>query len=111
MDDSTKSFQQSNAFYNFLYKISTARLVTEFDDIQKQVLLGIPKLLNCEACAFVLLENKHKEWMIQKSLGTDTEFVYRINPRDGIGLIKECLRSNTAFFNNQTTQDKSLRSL
>ena len=106
MDESTKKLHQLNSFYNFQDKLSSARLSSNFEDIQKFILQEIPGLLDCEACAFILFDNNHKEWMIQKSLGVDKEFVYQINSRDETSLIRECFRSNNAFFTNKVAQDK-----
>jgi two-component system, NtrC family, sensor kinase len=106
MDESKKILHQFNSFYNFQNTLSTARLSSPFEDIQKFILQEIPKLLDCEACAFILFDNNHKEWMIQKSLGEDGEFVYQINPRDGTSLIRECLKSNNAFFTNTVAKEK-----
>ena len=65
---------------------------TDFEGLQAHMIQGINLIIGGEASAFVFLDENHKEWMIRKSLGGDSEWIYQVNPRKGKGLVKECLR-------------------
>jgi two-component system NtrC family sensor kinase len=67
---------------------------TDFEGLQAHMIQGINRILGGEASAFVFLDENHKEWMIRKSLGGDSEWIYQVNPREGKGLVKQCLRKD-----------------
>ncbi|MBN1147218.1 MAG: GAF domain-containing protein [Anaerolineales bacterium] len=78
---------------------------TDFESMQAHMLQGASRILESEASALVMLDEEQDEWMIRKSLGDDSEWIYQINPKSGKGLIKECLRSGEIICCNDAPND------
>jgi two-component system NtrC family sensor kinase len=78
---------------------------SDFEGLQAHMIQGACRILDGEASALVLLDEAHDEWMIRKSLGGDAEWVYQVNPKQGKGLVKECLRSGQILRVNDVAAD------
>jgi two-component system NtrC family sensor kinase len=78
---------------------------SDFEGLQAHMIQGACRILDGEASALVLLDEAHDEWMIRKSLGGDAEWVYQVNPKQGKGLVKECLRTGQILRVNDVAAD------
>lgn len=78
---------------------------TDFEAMQAHMIRGASRILESEASALILLDEMHDEWMICKSLGDDSEWVYQVNPKGGKGLVKECLRTGDIVRSDDVTTD------
>jgi GAF domain-containing protein len=78
---------------------------TDFEGMQAQMIRGVRRILEAEASALVLLDDSQDEWMIRKSLGDDSEWLYQVNPKSGQGLVKECLHRGVITCSNDVSTD------
>jgi len=78
---------------------------TDFEGLQAQMIRGASRILDVERSALVLLDEAHDEWIIHKSLGPDSEWVFKVSPRQGKGLVKECLRNGEVLCVNDVETD------
>ncbi len=78
---------------------------TDFEGLHAQMIRGATRILDGEASALILLEEERDEWLIRKSLGSDSEWIFQVSPKQGKGLVKECLRSGQVVCSNNVESD------
>jgi len=86
-------------------ELSQTKSHLNFESTQKLLIESVAQILDCKACALVLLDENHKEWMIRKSLSAEADLLFQINPREGNGLVKECLRNGKTICSNNLDND------
>jgi two-component system NtrC family sensor kinase len=86
-------------------ELASMGFATDFEGLQAHMIRGACRILDAEVSALVLLDQAHDEWVIRKSLGSDDEWIYQVNPMLGKGLVKECLRCGQIIRVNDVAAD------
>ncbi len=94
-----------NELASLKIQLACESFLTDFDNVQACMIKGVNQILDGEATTLTLLDETNDEWLICKSTGSDFEWTYQLIPREGKGLIKECLESGQSVCVNDIPND------
>ncbi len=82
---------------NLQMELSQAGSEADSETMQARLVQGVSQVLDCDAAALVLLDEPQNGWIVCKSLDAQAHWTYKVSPREGEGLMKECLRTGQAI--------------
>jgi two-component system NtrC family sensor kinase len=86
-------------------ELSRSGLEASSDELQTRLVQGVSQVLDCEASALVLLDEPQNGWIVCKSLDAQANWIYKVSPREGEGLVKECLRTGQVILVQDLSAD------
>jgi two-component system, NtrC family, sensor kinase len=86
-------------------ELSKAGFEADSEEMHTRLVQGVSQVLDCEASALVLLDEPQNGWIVCKSLDAQGHWIYKVSPREGDGLVKECLRSGQVIAVKDVTSD------
>lgn len=102
-----QSGPQARARHLAALQTEFARLALAADPeaLQVRLLQAVCQILDCQASLLVFFDDSRPGWMVRKSLGSQTQLVYHVTPRDGAGLLRDCLRTAQPICVNNLAQE------
>jgi len=86
-------------------ELSKAEAINNLENMQVELIDGAKRILNAQASNLILIDENNSEWIICKSLNNDKEWIYRLSPREGKGLTRECLQSGNSYCVKDVSSD------